>query len=364
MTQRVIHVGCGGWGTAWCEHFLPTNVDDGTVDVVAAADENPEALRHAREHLDLPDDRCYTDAETAFAAHDADFVTLVVPPEVRTALVRAALDHGLDILSEKPMAATLAEAVEIADMVEQAGAKLAVTMSHRFDRDKTTLRRRLQSGQYGPLDYLVFRFTQRYRQRDEWVAGRPYEMDHPLLVEGGVHHLDLLASLAGAECERLYARTWNPEWSDFSGDAQALVTMDFANGVHATYEGATTNAVPTNGWHNEYVRAECRDATLELDARELTAYPYDPDAAVVQQASGPGPGEQVPLDDGEKWCNTRLIEQFCEWQTGGDPMATRASENLQAVALIEAAKRSSDRDRPVMVQELLAETRRQVEAND
>jgi predicted dehydrogenase len=357
MAQRVIHVGCGGWGGMWVGQFLPANVEDDTIEVVAAVDQDPDALENARSDLGLPEERCYTDAETAFAARDAEFATIVIPPENRKPVVESALAHDLDLLTEKPIAPTLEEAVEIAEMVEDAGAKMAVTMSHRFDRDKTTLRRRLQSGEYGPLDYLVFRFTQRYRQRDEWVAGRPYEMDHPLLVEGGVHHLDLIASLAGAKCERLYARTWNPEWSDFAGDSQVLVTMDFENGVHATYEGATTNAVALNGWENEYVRAECRDATLELDARELTAYHYDPDAEPRHNAEGPPAGESLPLDDGEKWMNTWLIERFCEWRAGGEPMATRVSRNLQSMALIEAAMRSSEREEPVMVQELLERAR-------
>lgn len=357
MTHRLIHVGCGGWGATWCREFLPPNVADGTVEVVAAVDQNPEALSNAREHLDLSADRCYTDAETAFAARDAEFATFAVPPETRQSLVETALAYELDVLSEKPIAARLSEAVEIADAVADAGAKMGVTMSHRFDRDKTTLRRRLHSGADGPLDYLVMRFTQRYRQRGEWVPGRPYEMAHPLLVEGAIHHLDILASLADARCERLYARTWNPEWSEFAGDAQALVTMDFENGVRATYEGATTNAVPLNGWEHEYVRAECRDATFELDARELTRYPYDRDAAVDHEAAGPPAGETVSLAAGEKWKNTRLIERFCEWLDGGEPMATRVEENLQSVALIEAAMRSGDGDEPVAVQELLSAAR-------
>jgi predicted dehydrogenase len=341
----------------WCGEFLPPNVADGTVEVVAAVDQDPDALGNAREALDLPEDRCYTDAETAFETHDAEFASIVVPPEVRRPIVEAALAHDLDLLTEKPIAPSLEEAVAIADLVDDADAKMAVTMSHRFDRDKTTLRRRIHGGEAGPLDYLVLRFTQRYRQRDEWVGGRVYEMDHPLLVEGGVHHLDLLASLAGAPCERLYARTWNPEWSDFAGDAQALVTMDFANDTRATYEAATTNAVALNGWEHEYIRAECRDATLELDARELTRYPYDPGATPRHNAAGPPESESIPLDEGGKWMNTLLIERFCEWLEGGEPMPTRVEENLQSVALIEAAMLSSERDEPVAVQELLAEAR-------
>ena len=35
MAQRVIHVGIGTFGKRWCREFLKTNVDDGTIEVVA-----------------------------------------------------------------------------------------------------------------------------------------------------------------------------------------------------------------------------------------------------------------------------------------------------------------------------------------
>ena len=54
-----------------------------------------------------------------------------------------------------------------------------------------------------------------------------YRIPDPLMVEGAVHHLDILADLAGAECDTIYAQTWNPRWGEFSGDSQALVTMQF-----------------------------------------------------------------------------------------------------------------------------------------
>ena len=60
----------------------------------------------------------------------------MVPPNYHEAVVDAAVEHGLDILSEKPIADTMDGSVRIARKVRDAGRKMAVTMSHRFDQDK------------------------------------------------------------------------------------------------------------------------------------------------------------------------------------------------------------------------------------
>lgn len=361
MTYDLIQVGTGGQGERWCKQYLPPNLEDGLIDVVAAVDTDEAALENAKDGLGLRDEQCYTDVETAFAEHDADCCTVVVPPQFHEDVVDEALAHDLHVLSEKPIADSLEASVRIAEKVERAGKKMGVTMSHRFDRDKTTLRRELRSGDHGPLDYLTMRFTCNCRSYGSWGAFR-HDIEDPLLIEGGVHHLDILADLAGARCETLYAQTWLPEWGEYAGDAQALINMTFENGTRAVYEGAKTNAAALNGWGNEYVRAECRDATLVLDGRDLERYPYDPGAEPqLSEGVDADDGESIALLEGEKWANAWLVEQFVAWLDGGKPMATNARDNLQSMALVEAAIRSSETGDPVAVQELLEDAERRVE---
>jgi len=80
MAQKVIHVGIGTFGKRWCREFLKTNVDDGTISVVALVDIDPAALAYGRAMLGVPEARCYTDPRRAFAEVAADFCTIVVPP--------------------------------------------------------------------------------------------------------------------------------------------------------------------------------------------------------------------------------------------------------------------------------------------
>jgi predicted dehydrogenase len=354
----MIQVGTGGMGAAWCRRILPSFVKEGSIEVVAAVDINPGALVHAREGLGLPQDRCYAELQRAFDTHPADFCTIVVPPAAHEMVVDAALAHDLHILSEKPIADTLEGSLRIARKVRDAGKKMGVTMSHRFDQDKSTLRSELQSGRHGALDYLICRFTCDCRRFGSWGAFR-HQIADALMVEGAVHHLDILADLAGAKCDTLYAQTWNPTWGEFAGDSQALVSMRFENGARGFYEGAKTNAVGLNGWGHEYVRAECEGATLILNHRQVKRFSYD--AGAQNRAKCEAEGEPVPLLERPRWAHGWLVEQFLAWLDGGDPMPTNVEDNLQSIALIFAAVESSRTGQPVKVQEFLESRSREVE---
>ena len=349
MPYKMIQVGTGGQGGAWCERFLPPNVEEGLIEVVAAVDLDPDTFVNARTYLGLPLEKCYTDLDRAFDENPVDFCTIVTPPAFHEAIVDVALAHDVHILSEKPIADTLAASIRIADKVKAAGKKMGVTMSHRFDQDKTTLRRELRSGRNGAIDYIVCRFTCNMRNRGDWGAAFRHTMVDPLMIEGSVHHLDILADLAGARCDTLYAQTWNPAWGEYGGDSQGLVTMLFENGVRATYEGAKTNAMGFNGWAHEYVRVECSEATLIMDQRNVERFAYTGGRVTSLE----GQGDTIPPLEQAKWMNTWLVEQFVQWLDGGPPMETNIEDNLQSVALIFAAIQSSRTGQPVKVQELL-----------
>jgi len=309
--KRYIIVGTGGFGGCWCRDFLPRLTELGKAVPVAAVDLNPEALQNAREHLGLSAAKCYADIDVAFAETPADFAVVVVPPAFHESVVDVALEHGLHILSEKPIADTMTASCRVYRKVNAAGVKMAVTMSHRFDQDKQSLERRIKSGEYGVLDYVIGRNTWTCRQYAAWGKFR-YEIDNPLLIEGTVHHFDIMRSLAGADAKTVYARTWNPSWSEFKGDCQALITVEMINGVKVFYEGAKANASALNPWGQSFWRAECDLATLELDRRELRLIRGD---STVPDASVP-----LPLAEQQTWKNQWLAEMFVDWLAGGPPV--------------------------------------------
>lgn len=350
MTYKVLHIGAGGFGERWCDTFLPENVTDGTIEVVGLVDLDTRALEKSRRRLGLKSEQCFSSAQEAFRVVNADFCTIVIPPALHEVIVDLALARGMHILSEKPIADTMEASIRIAEKVTAAGRKMGVTMSHRFDQDKATLRELVSEGTLGRVNTVSCRSACDFRVYDSWSRFR-HEMTHPMLIEGAVHHLDIMADLAGAHCTSIFARTWKPKWAEYKGDTDAIVLMDFANGAHGIYEGSSTQSTGLNPWGFEYLRVETASGTAILDHREIEVFHRDPKR--VYQKSRQGKGQQVSLLAGKKWKNSLLIEQFCAWLDGGPTMATNLEENLQSVAMIFGAIESARIGRPVKVQEFL-----------
>lgn len=346
MAVSFIQVGCGGWGARWVAEFMPPLVFESRRAVPrAVVDIRADTARAAAEAYRLPPDRAYTGAAEAFERHgDADFAIIVVPPASHEAIVDLAVSAGMHVLSEKPIADTMAGCVRVYKKVRSAGLKMAVTMSHRFDQDKQTLAREVASGRHGRLHYLIGRNTWNCRRKGDWGEFR-YEIADPLLVESTVHRFDIIRAITGADAARVFTVSWNPPWSDFHGDCSALVTIEMTNGVKVFYEGAKANASALNSWGFDYFRAECEDGTLELDNRVLR---------LLRSRGNERPETRViPLREQPAWMNRWLAGLFVDWLEGGPEPPNSLEDNIQCAALQFAALESARTRQVVDVQEYL-----------
>ena len=351
--QRFIHVGTSGFGNYWCRTVLGRLVNElGVAEPAAAVDIVPDHLVNAHEGYGIAPDKCYTDARKAFAENEADFAVVVVPPAHHESIVNLAVKHGLHILSEKPIADTMKACCRIYKKVQAARLKMAVTMSHRFDQDKQSLERQVKSGRYGATSHIIGRNTWNNRTYASWGQFR-HEIPDALLVEGTVHHFDIMRALADSNAATVYARTWNPPWGEFKGDSCALVTIEMQNGVKVFYEGAKTNACALNGWGQSYWRVECDKATLELDRRNLR---------IMSDLSGERVIHERPLEQQPAWRNEWLAEMFVDWLGGGDAPPNNLDDNIQCAALLFAAIESAHTGKVVDVQAYLKKHLKAVKA--
>jgi predicted dehydrogenase len=341
---KYVHIGVGGFGQHWCKEVLPRLKTLGLAEAVGAVDINPESLTLAKEQLGISVNQLYNDAEKAIQEQKPDFVTIVVPPAFHEKMVDIAVKAGCHILSEKPIADTMAASCRIYKKVKKAGLKMAVTMSHRFDQDKQSLEAAIKSGKYGELNYVVYRFTHNCRKYGSWGKFR-HEIPDTLLIEGTVHHFDVMRALTGSNAKTVYAKTWNPAWGEYKGDSTALITIEMENGVKCMYEGAKANASTMNGWSNDYIRAECKDGTLELDRRWLR---------VLKGEAWTRPlSEDLPLLQQPAWTNPWLAEMFCSWLLTGKEPPNTLEDNINCIALLFAAVESAHTGKIIDVREFL-----------
>jgi predicted dehydrogenase len=232
-----------------------------------------------------------------------------------------------------------------------------VTMSHRFDQDKISLRRIVKSGIIGRVNAIGMRFQGDMRQHMAWSALFRHEMDHPLLIEGAIHHVDILADLAGAPCETVNAVTWRPDWAQYKGDTDAILVLGFANGVKVVYEGTCANAVGLNTFYKEYIRVDGEFGTAILSHRELELFTRQD---VWRQQHQEGKGQKIPLLRQPKWINHWLIERFAQWRAGGPPVETEVSANVQTSAIIFAAIESQRTNQTIKLPGFIADYEQRV----
>ena len=348
--KKFIQVGTGSFGMAWGRNFIPKAAE--FAELVAAVDVAPAALAEYKALGLLPENRLYTDLRTALTENKCDFIAVIVMPWMRMPIIDLAIEFGVDVLCEKPAADNMDDYVTIYRKMKAAGRKIAVTMSHRFEREKQTVEQMVKSGAYGKLNYVYGRLSmQRRKERNARYEGTDPSMLTPQrvarrgLTEGVIHEFDTFRGITGANAAKVYCQDWQFDPEDGSearpSTALALITME--NGVRCYIEHSSAYAVTTNGWGGEHFRAECANATIIADNRRVT---------VLSGMGQPFPEKaEMPLAAGDHFDHPMLIRDFCAWLNGGPPPITTLEDNLQCAALTFAALESAFTGKEVDVQE-------------
>jgi UDP-N-acetylglucosamine 3-dehydrogenase len=127
-----------------------------------------------------------------------DFAVIAVPTEEHLRAVRELAAAGVHVLVEKPLAATVDEAREIIDIVNDAGLHGAVGHGERCNPALLELRRRVNDGQIGEVVLVA---TERVGPFPDRVR------DVGVVKDLATHDLDLVRWLGGGRVERVAAQT-------------------------------------------------------------------------------------------------------------------------------------------------------------
>jgi predicted dehydrogenase len=183
---RIAVVGAGYMGGSHARKLAALAARDTRLALTAVVDlDLPRAWQLGTE-LRAP---AMADARQAFRAADAAIVA--VPTRDHFELVRAALEQGLDVLVEKPMAATLAEAEELLELALQRGRVLQVGHLEWFNPALREVRAKLPEPRYVEAQ-RIGRFPER---------GVDIDVVRDLMI----HDLDIVQQILGEEPARIAA---------------------------------------------------------------------------------------------------------------------------------------------------------------
>lgn len=212
---RLAVIGGGPGSFIGAMHRQAARLDDRFELVAAALSSDPERARLAGQGIGIPQDRCYPsgqaliDAE-AQRADGAEVVAIMTPNDSHYAFAMQALEHGMDVICDKPMTNTLEEAQALHARVEATGQVFCLTHNYTGYPLVRQAKAMVMAGELGEIRLVQVEYVQGGRAK-AGPARRPWKDDParsgPSLVLGdiGTHAHNLLCFMTNLSVSEVAA---------------------------------------------------------------------------------------------------------------------------------------------------------------
>lgn len=308
--------------------------------VVAVAD--PIAEARASAAAVAPEASLFADPLALLAEVEVDALVVASPTTAHAEIALAAVERGIPVLVEKPLAASVEEAAEILRASRSRGVPVAVGHVERFNPAVRELGRRLADGWLSTIYAITSRRAGPFPARIRDVG---------VTIDLATHDVDILSWIAGERPARVYAET-----------AQRIHTdhEDLLFGLLHFPSGAT-GMLDVN-WLTPAKRRQLvvvgEEGMFELDylTQRLT-FTRSPDVAHPTLIRGyaptfEGPVVEIPVEAVEPLAAE--LDAFLEVvRTGGEPLVD-AEDGLWAVAIASSLLRAASERHPVDLSDLAA----------
>lgn len=231
MTLRYGLIGCG----YVCQHHVDAIQALDGAKLVAVCDAQRDRAEQVAGKAGVG--RVFADYRDLLALNEVDVVVNLLPTHLHRAVTAGAARQGKHVFVEKPIANTVAEAREMVRACREAGMKLCVGHSHRYFPTMQEARRIIAEGFLGDLNKIRVvncSYTPTRGQALSWHWDP--SISPGTLLDTGIHYVDDIRYLSGAEIEEVHAlvRCSRPEDVRLPDDGVAL--MRLTNGATALWE--------------------------------------------------------------------------------------------------------------------------------
>jgi predicted dehydrogenase len=275
---RVAVVGAGAFGRNHLRVYRELERSGSEVRLVAVVDPDPDVRRTASEAYGIP---AFDSIESLLAAHlSLDASSICVPTIHHAAAAAPLLEAGLDLLIEKPFAATVAEADSLIALAESKARILQIGHLERFNPAVAAARAHLNRPMFFEAHRLSI-FTAR-------------SLDVDVVLDLMIHDLDVVLSLVDSEVEEIRA-VGLPVLSRTTDIANVRVA--FANGCIANFTASRVSTERVRKLRffqpHQYLSLDFARQDLLLIDVTAAAGLTDPQlAALIEKHSKPeAPGE-------------------------------------------------------------------------
>ncbi len=191
---------------AWCSH---NKKEEKQYEIAYVIDTNPEAIRLAIEEFGIKKEHCFTSLEDFYAAGITDCRAMAICTQDRQHFPHAmsALEHGYDLLVEKPVSYCAEECVALAEAAKKYGKDIFVCHVLRYAPFYMKMREIIKSGVLGEIVNVMATenvgIVNHYSA--SFIRGPWHRSDttSPMILAKSCHDMDIILYLTGLSCVSL-----------------------------------------------------------------------------------------------------------------------------------------------------------------
>ncbi|MGJ9382603.1 Gfo/Idh/MocA family protein [Salipaludibacillus sp. CF4.18] len=309
------------------------------VQVEAVCDINYETARQAAEQFEIP--LVYTDYKEMFSEIDA--VTICTPNKFHAQITIDALNAGLHVLCEKPMALNTKECEAMILAAEESGTLLSIGYHYRFMKNSQAAKKMVSENEIG-LPIVARSQALRRRKVPGWGVFTNKDLQGGgSLIDYGCHFLDLsLWLLDHPKPIEVSGRTYNHlskmteqvnEWGNF--DAATFDVDDHVT-AYITFEGGASLLFETSWSAN--IKEDYENVSISGQRGGLDVFPFQ----LNQAKHGMLMNSEAQWMPGEENPGLFLLKNFVGACLGNEELIVKPEEALQVTKIIDAIYKSSE----------------------
>ncbi len=262
-------IGCGRISTNHIKAAVANNLE-----IVAVCDVIPERMEEVLAKHGLENDKSilrYTDYKKLIAENlGLQLISIATESGKHAEIALYCIEHGINVIIEKPMAMSLSDADKIIALAEKNKVKVSACHQNRFNIAVQQTRQALEKGRFGKMSHgsvhVRWNRNRDYYDQAKWRG--TWAQDGGALMNQCIHGIDLLRWMMGDEIEEVYGVTKQQFHNYLECEDIGMAVVKFKNGAIGTIEG-TTNVYPKNLEETLYLFGE--SGTVKLGGKSTNA---------------------------------------------------------------------------------------------
>lgn len=242
--HRMILVGCGGMGQTHVRGFQET----GRVDVCCVVDKSEARARECQKEFSVK--QWGADFESELESGTYDFAVVATPPSRHAEPAIVAMEKGLDVYCEKPIASTLSDCLAMVEASRRTGRKLFIGHQLRYVKMWMSIVDDIRSGLLGfPI---IMRMAGNQQTFDKtWETQKNLIRDTSPIVDCGTHYVNLMLAMNPAKpkmvCAMGTSAAYDVDWPNHYN--YGLLQVKFENESVGYYEAGWGPMMTQNAWY-------------------------------------------------------------------------------------------------------------------